>query len=316
MVGFACLLFGLRFSLYALAAASLLGAAAALFLGASGQVQPGHLLLAFVVPAVLCRRQALAAALRGLVYPRPGFWLAFATAFGVAGAMLLPRIFAGATEINAIGQSEVGTTVMLTPLAPVGGNMTQTVYLVADLACFVTVVGAGAMRGGVIALAKAMVAYAALNVLFALLDLGTYYTGTAVLLDPIRNAQYVLHLDEVTSGLKRIAGSFTETASFSAATLGALGFTGTLWLHGRWPLLTGPLAAASVVLLVLSTSSTGLVGGPVLLVLLYATALRRIGRGRGGRLAKAFVVTAPLLALVAVAAVALDPPPRRRSWTI
>ncbi len=307
VVGLACILLGARFSLYALAASALLGAAAALFLGSGGQVQPAHLLLAFAVPAVLCRRDALVAALRGLAFPRPGFFLAFATAFGIAGAMLLPRVFAGATDINAIGQSEVGTAIMLTPLAPVGGNLTQTIYLVADLACFLTVLGAGALRGGVETLAKAMVAYAALNVLFALLDLGTYYTGTAALLDPIRNAQYTLHLDEVTSGLKRIAGSFTETASFSTATLGALGFTGTLWLHGRWPALTGPLAAASTALLVLSTSSTGLVGGPLLLGLLYLTALRRIGRGRGARLAKVFAVAAPMLALVAAAAVAMSP---------
>ena len=307
VVGLACFLLGARFGLLALAAASLLGAAAALFLGSGGQVQPAHLLLAFVVPAVLCRRRALVAALGELFFPRPGFFLAFATAFGVAGAILLPRIFAGATEINAIGTSAVGTAIMLTPLAPVGGNLTQTVYLVADLACFLTAVGGGALRGGAVTLGKAMVAYAVLNVFFALLDIGTYYTGTAALLDPIRNAQYTLHLDEVTSGMKRIAGSFTETASFSTATLGALGFTGTLWLHGRWPAVTGPLAAASLVLLVLSTSSTGLVGGPLLVGLLYWTALRRIGRGRGSRVAAVFAVGAPMLAVLAVAAVALSP---------
>ncbi len=310
VIGFACLLLGWRFSLYALACASLLGAAAALFFGSGGQVQPGHLLLAFAVPAVLCRRDALAAALRSLAFPHPGFFLGFATAFGVAGAMLLPRVFAGATSINAVGQSAVGTTIMLTPLAPVGGNLTQTIYFVADLACFLAVVGAGALRGGPLALARAMVAYAVLNVAFALLDLGTYYTGTSALLDPVRNTQYTLHLDEVTNGLKRIAGSFTETASFSTATLGALGFTGTLWIHGRWPALTGPLAAASVVLLVLSTSSTGLVGGSTLLGLLYITALRRMASGGGrarSRIAAAFVIGAPLAAVAAVAAVALSP---------
>ncbi|RYC29465.1 hypothetical protein D3273_23795 [Lichenibacterium minor] len=307
VVGLACLLLGARFGLFALAAASLLGAAAALFFGSGGQVQPAHLLLAFVVPSVLCRRRALAAALGELAFPRPGFFLAFATAFGMAGAILLPRIFAGATAINAIGTSEVGTAIMLTPLAPVGGNLTQTIYLVADLACFITAVGGGALRGGGVTLAKAMVAYAALNVLFALLDIGTYYTGTAALLDPVRNAQYTLHLDEVTSGMKRIAGSFTETASFSTATLGALGFTGTLWLHGRWPAATGPLAAASLVLIVLSTSSTGLVGGPLLVVLLYWTALRRIGRGRGSRVAALFAVGVPLIGVLVVATVALSP---------
>ena len=92
VAGFACLLFGVRFSVFALAAASLLGTAAALYLGASGQVQPGHLLLAFVALTVLCRRKGLTTALRALIDPQPGFWLTSAPFFGVAGAMLLPRI--------------------------------------------------------------------------------------------------------------------------------------------------------------------------------------------------------------------------------
>lgn len=307
VIGFACLLLGPTFSLQALVCASLLGSAAALFLGAGGQVQPAHLLLAFVVPTVLCRRRALTAALRSLVFPNAGFWLALVALFGVAGAVLLPRIFQGATEINAIGQSEAGTTIMLTPLAPVGGNTTQTIYMLADLACFLTVVGAGATREGVVAIGKAMIAYAILNVAFAVIDLGTYYTNTGYLLEFMRNAQYTLHLDEVTGGMKRIAGSFTETASFSYATLGAMGFTGTLWLHGRWPALNGSLAVVSLVLLVMSTSSTAIVGGPLLLVILYVTAFRRLGNDRSGRVALALVLGAPLLVVAVAIAIALDP---------
>ena len=306
VLGFACLLFGPVFSIYALVPATLLGSAAALFLGSGGQVQPAHLLLAFVVPTALSRSSAAVGALRAIAFPRAGFWLLCLTAVAVAGAALLPRIFAGSTEINALGMTDYGPSMMLVPLSPGSGNITQSIYLLADLACFLTVVGACATRQGAIAVGKALVAYAALNVAFAALDLGTYYSNTTFLLAPIRNAQYALHLDEVTAGLKRIAGSFTEASSFSYATLGALGYTGTLWLHGRWTAWTGPLAALSLLLLILSTSSTAVVSGPCLLAVIYVTALRRLGSGRGQRIALAFVVGAPLLVTVAACAVALD----------
>src|SRR5713226_5318658 len=87
-----------------------------------------------------------------------------------------------------------------------------------------------------------LISFAAGNVLFALLDLGTYATGTQWLLDFMRNALYTLHFEEEVAGLKRIVGSFTEASVFAGSTLGALGYTGTLWLCGRRPMLTGTLA--------------------------------------------------------------------------
>ena len=137
------------------------------------------------------------------------------------------------------------------------------------------------------------------NVLFAFLDLVTYATGTQWLLEFIRNAQYSLHIEEQISGLKRIVGSFTEASAFARSTLGALGFTGTLWLCGRRPALTGTLALASLALVVLSTSSTGLAGTLPVLLILYATALLRLGFQPSRPVSSAAVMCAPLLVVAA-----------------
>lgn len=306
VVGLCCLLFGPALAMRSLVVLSMFGAAAALFLGSGGQVQPAHLFLAFAVPTVLSRRNALRAALNSMTFPAAGFWLLCVALLGVVGAFLLPRLFAGATQVFTVEDTDAGLTFLLNPLMPVGTNMTQAVYLLADLACFVTVVGFCGLDGGRAALGRALVGYAALNVAFALLDLATFYTGTGAAFDPVRNAGYMMHSDEVASGLKRIVGTFPETSSFSSATLGMLAYTGTLWLRRRWAPQAGALAAASAALLALSTSSTAIVGGALVAALLYVSALRRLGRGRGGRAARLFVLGAPLLAGAAACSILLD----------
>ena len=153
----------------------------------------------------------------------------------------------------------------------------------------------------------ALLAYAAVNVLLAVLDVGTYSTGTQSLLDFMRNAQYTLHLEDQVEGMKRIVGSYPEASAFARCTLGALAFTGTLWLCGRSPTLTGPLALISLVLVVLSTSSTGLAGTPAVLLILYMTMMLRSGfHPRSRPFASAAALGAPVLVGVVTLAVLLN----------
>src|SRR5258708_2264605 len=122
----------------------------------------------------------------------------------------------------------------------------------------------------------------------------------------MRNAQYTLHHEEEVSGLKRIVGSFPEASSFARSTLGALGFTGTLWLCGRRAAWTGPLALASLALVVLSTSSTGLAGTLPMLAILYATALNRHALDTAARNSALAVLLGPPLVIVAILIVLLN----------
>ncbi|RYE12624.1 MAG: hypothetical protein EOP45_22550, partial [Sphingobacteriaceae bacterium] len=203
----------------------------------------------------------------------------------------------GSTQINAVGATEYGTSVMLTPLAPVGGNITQSIYLVSDLICFLIVVSLATTNSGFESISLIIVVHAALNIFFAGLDVVTYYTNTAFLLDFIRNAQYTLHLEEETGGLKRIAGSFSETSVFSYTTLGAFGYSSTLWLSHKWTRVTGVIAIISLFLLILSTSSTAIVSTPIVLCAIYYTALKNVINNTHIKRSVSFLVGLPLLSV-------------------
>lgn len=298
IVGMICLKLGFRVMAATMVVATLLGAAAAFLVG-TANIQPAHVLLGFGAATTFMRRREAAQAIRAMRYPEPGFWLMCLVIYGIVTAILMPRLLAGTMTCIPLGASEYAETGSTVPLGPTSGNLTQSIYLVGNFTCFILIVAIASTQSGFTTIAGALVAYAASNVLFALIDIATYNTGTQWLLDFMRNAQYTLHIEEEFSGLKRIVGSFTEASAFAEATLGALGFTGTLWLCGRWPTLTGPLALASLALVILSTSSTGLAGTPPLLLILYVTALKRI------RFRPTFSTAALLCAPLAVVAVIL-----------
>jgi hypothetical protein len=300
VVGLLCLAVGLRLLVPVFVAASLLGAAAAFIIGAAN-IQPAHLLLFFVAAALLGRPRLAADVLRALRPGEPGFWLLCLVCYGVVSAYLMPRVLAGATDIIPLGTSAYDDTGSTVPLGPVSSNLTQSVYLCANLLCFAITVAIASSPKGFRIVLSGLIAFVAGNILFALLDFGTYLTGTQDLLSFIRNARYTLHTDVEVAGMKRIVGSFTEASSFARSTLGAFGLSATLWLCGYRPWFTGPAAFASLVLLVMSTSSTGLVGAPLMLGLLYLTALTRSGVGPQARNSSYAVLVAPLaVALVAL----------------
>jgi len=283
----------------------LLGSAAALLIG-SNSIQPPHLLLAFVALTVLLGGEDTASALNATRFPEPGFWLICLVIYGLITGFLIPRFLAGDMQIAPLGVSEYGDTGSTVPLGPVSSNFTQGVYLSADLICFLITIALASSYAGFITIASAILAYAVGNVAFAVIDLITYSSGLQWLLEPIRNAQYTLHNEEQVNGLKRIVGSFPEASAFARSTLGVLGFTGTLWLCNRRPALTGALALASLLLVVLSTSSSGLAGTLPVLLLLYATAVMRLGVQPQRPYSSAAILCAPLLIGAVTVAVLLD----------
>lgn len=305
-VAVVCLFLGLETTVAAFGVAATLGSAAALIIG-SANIQPAHAFLGFLAFAALTHRRQAAACLRALHPREPGFWLLCLVLYGLAGAYFLPRVLAGTTQIVPLGASIYEDTKSPVPLSPVSSNLTQSVYMIANLGCFAICAAIASTQRGLALLLTGILAYCLANTLFALVDLGTYATGTQFLLEPIRNAQYTLHTDVELAGMKRIAGSFTEASAFARSTMGVFGIAGTLWLCRRVPALTGTLAASSAVLLVLSTSSTGLVGAPLMLVLLYAVALRRCGVDRGGANSALTLVFAPLIVVAVALAVSLHP---------
>jgi hypothetical protein len=305
LVGLVCLQYGYLATAATFVVTTLFGAAAAILIGPAN-IQPAHFFLIFLAATTLGRPREATAAINAVSMPKAGFWLACLVIYGVVTAALVPRLFAGSTPIIPLGTSEYADTGSTVPLGPVSSNFTQSVYLVGDLLCFIMIATIASTKRGFETIASALVIYAVGNVIFALLDIATYVTGTQWALEFMRNAGYTLHIEEEISGLKRIVGSFPEASTFGRSTLGALGFTGTLWLCGRRPALTGALALASLLLVVLSTSSTGLAGTPPMILILYITALMRRGINLSKPLSSAAVLCAPLVAIAALLAAQLN----------
>jgi hypothetical protein len=307
LVGFLSLFMGGKFAVYSLVIFTLFGASAAVILTAmsNANIQPAHLLLGFLVTYFATRKNFWLRAAASVTFPRAGFWLLMTVLYGIADSFLMPRLFAGLSYVYAIrAESSVGY--ILVPLGPSPGNLTQLIYFFGDFVCFVVFYAFASTTNGKKEFAAAALALTAANLAFAVLDLVTYWTNTAEMLAFIRNASYRMLNDTEVSGIKRIVGSFTEASQFAYLTLGLFGFTGRLWLSGVFPRLTFALAGASLLALILATSTTGYVGLGALIVISYLNCLIRTVGGQATVQMAAFVILLPIVIFVAVAILALN----------
>jgi hypothetical protein len=302
LVGIVSIFCGPAFIVTAFFCSTLLGSAAAFTLPELGgtSIQPAHVLLGFLAVRLLFhrdpRRMTVALAPGGA-----GFWLMFAVLWSALSAYILPRLFAG--EIFVFPMRTTGYSL---PLEPGTSNFTQSVYLFGDFLCFLVLYSYGTSTDGRRVMEGAALLCVVLNLVFAGLDLATYYTNSAELLSFIRNANYGLLNEVEAAGVKRIVGSFVEASSFGAATLGYFAFAGKLWLQGVHSRLTLTLAGLSFLALLFSTSSTAYAGLAAFLLVAYSEtafdALRRQLTPQG----LWFLASAPIIALIAAISIGLN----------
>jgi hypothetical protein len=305
--GILSFLLGSSFAIYAFMISTLFGASAAFILTAMGgsPISPSHLLLGFLVVNLIQRNDIWRSVAYGLAFPRAGFWLCLTAVYGVVSAFFLPRMFAGLTYVFA-ARAEAGAGYTLIPLGPSTGNITQTSYFIADFICFMACYAYASAHDGKKVMTSIVLIWATLNLIFALLDLITYWTNTAEVLNFIRNSTYRLMNDTEVAGFKRIVGSFSEAAVFATTTLGLFAFTGRLWLCGIYPCFTFILSALSLCALIFSTSTTGYVGLFALLAVAYPECLIRTLTRRVTIQTAIFVAVLPLVILISVIALALN----------
>jgi hypothetical protein len=182
----------------------------------------------------------------------------------------------------------------------VSSNLNQSIYMLGNIVCFTIIAAVGSTREGVDTVAKALIAFCLADICFGFIDVITAATGTQDALKFIRNSQYTFHDDETVGNMRRIIGSYTEASAFAWITLGVFGFTGTLFLYRRKPLISGLLALSSFLFLVLSTSSTGLVGSAMVASILYMIAFMRCSTRLQDRFSAAAVIACPLLLIICV----------------
>ncbi|MFM0504619.1 hypothetical protein [Paraburkholderia caffeinilytica] len=290
VIGLIALYTSFRTAVYAMAAFSLFGCTLALGLGGVG-IMPAQLFLVFFA----LRAFNLAGGkgiMDALSMEKPGFWLLGTCLWGVVGAILLPRLLHGLTLVFPVDRAVVGA-VLLQPLGPVSGNLSQAIYCVGDVVVYACMYAFLRYRDAYRALAGGIFLLTFLDVLAGVIDIGTHAVGLDVM-SVIKTAQYADLSGEEFGGLLRITGTFSETSAFSSFTLPLFVFCLNLWVIGYRPKLAGTLAAATGTLLLMSTSGTAYVGlGAYLVVQLFS---------RPGRVAAAAVARKRRMWIIAACA--------------
>lgn len=115
IVGLLCLQLGYIATSVTMVVAALFGASAAILVGAAN-IQPAHLLLAFVFATSLTRRREASNAIGAIKLPSPGFWLVCFVIYGVIVGIIAPRLLAGSMPIVPLGTSEYANTGTTVPL--------------------------------------------------------------------------------------------------------------------------------------------------------------------------------------------------------
>lgn len=258
---------------------NLLGASYAVSVG-SIFIGPSYLFILPVLFSLLLQMEDSSRLSTVVSYPKPAFWLLCLVLFSLISAYFFPRLLSGVTEVNAIGSTGFEPSLLPAPLVPSSGNLSQSIYVVCSALTFILIYSFCSSLNRLEWAIKCLYFYASLNVIFAFIDLVTFYLGLGWTLGFIRNGSYTLHVDEEIGGLKRIVGSFTETSSFSGVTLSNLAFTASMIKYGPYRALSIILTFVQCILLIISTSSTAYIGLIFFFMLLLMTIVKKMATAR------------------------------------
>ncbi|WP_112322100.1 hypothetical protein [Oceanibium sediminis] len=243
--------------------------------GTASMVNAGgsSILVVYAAVIILTFRIALWAGVMALLRPLmrtgAGVTLLMLFVFAVLSGYFMPRLFSGVTNTVSITEASNGLKVIqFLPLVPSGTNITQTIYLTLGVTAFCSMVAFLRRTQNFDFVIKVFCIVAAVQILASLLDLLTFYSSSAALLGPVRNANYAYLCALEKGGLKRMCGFMSEASAYASYTLVIFAVLINLWIDRVRPAITGPLAAGLFVGLVISTSGSGYVGLAMLLGLL------------------------------------------------
>jgi hypothetical protein len=129
VTGLGALYTSYRVVIYGMTVYSLFGCALALALGGVGILPPQLFLAFFALRAFnLVGGKKLGDAFS---MDKPGFWLLCNCLWASVGAILLPRLLLGTTLVFPVDRST--DLILLQPLRPVSGNLSQAVYCIGDV---------------------------------------------------------------------------------------------------------------------------------------------------------------------------------------
>lgn len=186
---------------------------------------------------------------------RANRWLVLYTFYGVASAMIAPRLFAQQVDVTPLRFDEARTLFDTVPLVPSTQNITTSVYLLGTLAVAVAAYLMARLRGGVATLIQTAIVVSWLHIALGLATALAAGTPLNAVFELMRNGSYA-QLDQSVGGFVRIRGFFPESSSYADFAFAYFTLNAELWYRSIRPRATGAAALALAVLLVISTSST------------------------------------------------------------
>lgn len=185
-------------------------------------------------------------------------WLVPATlllgVYAAIGAFALPRLFAGQTSAFI----PVAGRIYEAPLSPVSGNISQTLYFLIGVLCFLALTAWLVRWREWRIVTIALLAFAATNGTLGLVDILAKLSGVPDILNPVRTANYAYLTTTIEASFWRISGGHSEASAFAQSALAAWGIA---FFHWR---VTGSKVALAIAglngaLILFSTSSTAYV---------------------------------------------------------
>lgn len=233
------------------------GAAAAFNLPALGNATIGQLELTTAVVFVLvCLLPGAPDRLAGtLRVGQPGFLLLLLMLYCAISALFLPIIFAGETHVFSLSRAANADGIISLPLRPGTGNITQLFMMTLSMLAFVAFATLLRARPDAQAVLTALIVATVLNFILGWIDVITATAGLEALLDPIRTANYTMHVTDRMNGIKRMVGGFPEASTFGTFSLGLFAFWLHYWITSARSRVAALMLAGSAVVLLRSTSS-------------------------------------------------------------
>lgn len=283
LIGLAIVLAGsLRQAFAFLLFSGLFGGGAAIALPALGgsSIPPIHFACLFVYLRILAPRGGFAGMLPAAVHANR--WLVVYTLYGIASAVIAPRLFAGQIDVFPMRGDHLAGLFSKTPLGPTPQNITASIYLLGTLVIAIAAYIVCSFRGGVAAIISGVIAVGWLDIMLAVVTTAAADTPLKAFFDLFRNGGYA-QLEQAHGGFPRITGFFPEASTFATFSFAYFVVNAELWYRSVRPLATGSLALALAITLFVSTSSTAYLGLGAYLAFFTLRLLAMPDLAQGGR---------------------------------
>lgn len=225
--------------------------------------------------------------------------------YGIATALVLPRIFAGSVTVYPMRYTQSADLFATVPLEPTPQNFTAALYLLGAFLSAIAVWIACRRKNAAELLVTTFVVMAIAHSTLGLAGVAMRGTPADVVFEVFRNSAY-LQLDDEVGGFVRIRGIFPEASAYAAFGFVLFVTNSEMWYHSIRSRATGLASLVMGAVLFFSTSSTAYFG-----LAIYALffVLRTIVLPGTANFAKAKTAFAAIGLLVFLAAVAFTASP-------